>query len=462
MPVQFVVKTDLQAYEVLDATGTRIDINSLGDQYQDPDEYLDALNSRNTTLKPVPHDPASSLPPRDVEITFLDTPGVEGANGGDAEHAKRVIDAMTQMQSFNLIVIVINCEETLSKAHQLAFNYYSNVIRRFQGHHSNIVFLYTHVRYEKCHHGNADYLSAMELRRKAFSQLFRCEGSYNHEDVSNAAAETYPMYNIDFDKRQRPITKCMRLMTLREILTRAVNSPAVVLDTSASNLQQIQSITHPDELNQGQRKILQERQHVILEQGQADWQSNSIDDNRAQAMAEALKSNSTLTTVYLQNSSIGSNGAQMLAEALKINSTLTTLNLENNSIGENGGLALAEALKINSTLTTLNLGRNLIGHNGALALAEALKINLTLTTLNLENNSIEDNGALALVEALKINLTLTTLNFGRNLIGHSGALALAEALKTNSTLATLNLEYNSIRDNGAQALAEALKTNSTL
>ncbi|KAG0013904.1 hypothetical protein BGZ82_001966, partial [Podila clonocystis] len=249
MPVQFVVKTDLRAYEVFDANGTRIDIGSLGDQYQDSDDYFDALNNRNTTLKSVPHDHASSLPPRDVEITFLDTPGVEDTNGRDFEHAKSIIDAMILMQSFNLIIIVISCEDTLSKTLQLALNYYSKVIHRFQGHHSNIVFLYTHVQYEKCHRSNVHHLDAMENRHKAFSQLFRCQGSYNPEDVYKAVVETYPMYNIDLDKSQRPITKCMRLMTLREILTRVVDSPPVALDTSASNMQQIQAITHPDELN---------------------------------------------------------------------------------------------------------------------------------------------------------------------------------------------------------------------
>jgi Ran GTPase-activating protein (RanGAP) involved in mRNA processing and transport len=53
----------------------------------------------------------------------------------------------------------------------------------------------------------------------------------------------------------------------------------------------------------------------------------------------------------LAYNSIGSNGGQALAEALKSNSTLTTLDLAGNSIGSNGGQALAEALKSNSTLT---------------------------------------------------------------------------------------------------------------
>ncbi|KAG0367076.1 hypothetical protein BGX24_003408, partial [Mortierella sp. AD032] len=72
-------------------------------------------------------------------------------------------------------------------------------------------------------------------------------------------------------------------------------------------------------------------------------------------LAEALKTNSILTTLNLKFKSIRSDGAKALAEALKTNSTLTTLDLQSNKIGDDGAKALAEALKTNSTLTTLNL-----------------------------------------------------------------------------------------------------------
>ncbi|KAG0013471.1 hypothetical protein BGZ81_001003 [Podila clonocystis] len=191
-------------------------------------------------------------------------------------------------------------------------------------------------------------------------------------------------------------------------------------------------------------------------------QSNSIGENRAQAVAEALKTNSALTSLSLVGNSIGDKGAQALAQALKNNSTLTYLDLRGYSIGKNGAQALAEALKTNSTLTTLNLGRNSIGDNGTQALAQALKANSTLTTLHLWSSSTGDNGAQALALALQTNATLTTLDLRDCSIGDNGAQALAEALKINSTLTTLNLMSNSIGDNGAQALAEALKVSSTL
>ncbi|KAF8929331.1 hypothetical protein BGZ52_002349, partial [Haplosporangium bisporale] len=62
---------------------------------------------------------------------------------------------------------------------------------------------------------------------------------------------------------------------------------------------------------------------------------------------------------------------------LIVNWTLTTLDLESNSIGDDGAQTLAEALKTNNTLTTLYLEDNSIGDNGAQALAEVLQTNLT-------------------------------------------------------------------------------------
>ncbi|KAG0350275.1 hypothetical protein BG005_010196, partial [Podila minutissima] len=263
MPVEFVIKSNLPFYEVFDSSDTKIDIGTLSYKYVDPEDYMDALNDRKATLRPVPHNPGSLQ--CFVEITLLDTPGIEDTNGRDVEHAPKIIEVMARMKSFNLIIVIINCEDTPSVSHQLAFNYYSKVIQTFQGHHSNIVFLYTHADYEKCHHSNTEHLSAMELRHKAFSQLFRCQGSYSRDDVSKATIELYPMYNIDLKERQRPITQCMRLTTLREIFSQVVSMPPVILDTSPSNLQRIEGIPHPDKLNKMHRKQILETTRAILE-----------------------------------------------------------------------------------------------------------------------------------------------------------------------------------------------------
>ncbi|KAG0015039.1 hypothetical protein BGZ82_001546 [Podila clonocystis] len=93
-----------------------------------------------------------------------------------------------------------------------------------------------------------------------------------------------------------------------------------------------------------------------------------------------------------------------LAAALyevKTISTLTKFDLNQNSIGDQGALALSEALKTNSTSVTSNLKNNSIGGKGAQALSKALKTNTTVTILDLQNNKIGDIGLRALSEARK-------------------------------------------------------------
>ncbi|KAL0246908.1 hypothetical protein GEMRC1_008114 [Eukaryota sp. GEM-RC1] len=185
-----------------------------------------------------------------------------------------------------------------------------------------------------------------------------------------------------------------------------------------------------------------------------------VEDTKA--LAHALKSNDTVSSVNLSRNSIGAEGARALADALKNNDTVSSVNLSRNSIGAEGARALADALIVNTTVKSINLEYNSITDEGARALAEALKINSTLTNLNLEDNSIRAEGARALAEALKINSTLTNLNLEYNSIGAEGALALSTALKINVSVTNLNLDDNSIGAEGALALTEALKVNNNL
>ncbi|KAL0205995.1 hypothetical protein P9112_001302 [Eukaryota sp. TZLM1-RC] len=193
-----------------------------------------------------------------------------------------------------------------------------------------------------------------------------------------------------------------------------------------------------------------------------DLWDNNITNKGASALARALESNCTLTTLYLQEDNITDEGASALARALESNSTLTTLDLECNNITDEGAIALARALESNCTLTKLNLGGINITDEGASALARALESNCTLTTLNLRYSNITAEGAIALARALESNCTLTKLNLEGINITDEGASALARALESNSTLTTLNLRRNNITDEGPSALARALESNSSL
>jgi hypothetical protein len=132
---------------------------------------------------------------------------------------------------------------------------------------------------------------------------------------------------------------------------------------------------------------------------------------------------------------------QDLAEALKTNKTITTLDLSHNTIDDEGARALADALKTNTTISTLDLRDNDIGDQGARTLSDALKTNTTISTLDLSDNDIGDQGARALSDALKINTTISTLDLAANEIGDEGARALADLMKNNTQITKLDTSY---------------------
>ncbi|WP_425363971.1 hypothetical protein [Candidatus Tisiphia endosymbiont of Hybos culiciformis] len=191
-------------------------------------------------------------------------------------------------------------------------------------------------------------------------------------------------------------------------------------------------------------------------------QNNKIGDAGAKDLAKPLKDNKSITTLDLSNNQIGAAEAKDLAEALKINQSITTLNLGGNQIGAAGAKDLAEALKVNKSITNLSLNSNQIGAAGAKDLAEALKVNKSITNLSLNSNQIGAAGAKDLAEALKVNKSITNLSLNSNQIGAAGAKDLAEALKINHSITNLSLYNNQIRDAGAKDLAEALKDNKSI
>ncbi|KAF9369973.1 hypothetical protein CPB97_003122 [Podila verticillata] len=279
-PIRHVVTSNLPTYSVVDKTGALMDIDTLGETSKDHEDYLDALNDRKARLIPAPQDP-DALPPAQIKITFLDTPGIEDTNGRDTEHAPKIIDEMAKLRTLNLIVVIVNCEEPPSKSHQLAFDYYSKVIQVLQGCHSNIVFVYTHVDYVHCHRSNVQHKANLDMRHKAFSRLFRGmghmqgQGSFNRDEIRDEQVELYPWYTVDLKKNHRPIPRCMLFNTLREILQRAVTSPPVPLDTIMKNLIRVYGISHPDELNQLQRRKIMTPMGAILDERPPEFDTTS-------------------------------------------------------------------------------------------------------------------------------------------------------------------------------------------
>jgi len=81
-----------------------------------------------------------------------------------------------------------------------------------------------------------------------------------------------------------------------------------------------------------------------------------LTDHDAAAVAEILKSNTSVTRVILtDNKEIGDEGAKALAEALKVNATVTELHIGGCGFRNAGAAALVEAFETNTSLTTITI-----------------------------------------------------------------------------------------------------------
>ncbi|KAG0075852.1 hypothetical protein BGZ93_011146 [Podila epicladia] len=300
---RFVVRSDLPEYEVCHSnTGTIIDTQGLSQSFEDEDDYRDVVNSRgsDTVLRKVPRN-LESLPPEPVTIQFVDTPGINDTNDRDVEHARNIIDQMVGPWSFNLIVVIVNSHLAIYKEQQAAFDYYSRITHALQGHHSNVVFLYTHVEYADCHHSNTKHHSTMEQRHRTFSYLFRgqermaAEGELDLKAAKTEDFELYPFYTIDHSLRDRPIIQCLIRNTLRDILLKAISTPPTTLNISKENLEHVFGIKHPDKDNHEQREKARTAQQGELEQRQSAESTEGNVPAMQATVAESMRCDEAVT-----------------------------------------------------------------------------------------------------------------------------------------------------------------------
>ena len=86
-----------------------------------------------------------------------------------------------------------------------------------------------------------------------------------------------------------------------------------------------------------------------------------------------------LAALNLDRNQILSEGAIALAEALRSNGSLTDLKIHDNGLSGEATPALANMLSVNAALRELNIGGNKLGKEGGALLAEALEANTTLS-----------------------------------------------------------------------------------
>ncbi|MEU7417323.1 leucine-rich repeat domain-containing protein [Streptomyces antibioticus] len=161
------------------------------------------------------------------------------------------------------------------------------------------------------------------------------------------------------------------------------------------------------------------------------------------------------THLLLGTNTIGDDGARAVADALTDGHGLHTLYLGCNRIGPDGVTVLADALTGDDTVRALWLKRNPAGDAAARALAAALRRNTALRTLDLVNTGLTSDGLAALLDAL----TARPRPVERLFVGGNGLTAdaapLLAALIRDAGVRELYLPANHLGDEGAAILAAA-------
>ena len=122
-------------------------------------------------------------------------------------------------------------------------------------------------------------------------------------------------------------------------------------------------------------------------------------------MSESLKSNTTLTELYLSCGYKRKENTQMTSIYNSL--ILFLITSTDNDIGDTGAISLSESLKSSTTLTQLNLE----SENKRKEDTQMTSINNSLSSFlfTSTDNKIRDTGATSLSESLKSNTTLTEL-----------------------------------------------------
>lgn len=134
----------------------------------------------------------------------------------------------------------------------------------------------------------------------------------------------------------------------------------------------------------------------------------------------------------------------------------TQIIMPHHGIGGKGAKAIAVALVSNTTISTLNLADNGIGGEGAIAIADMLKDNCYVTKLDISDNGIEAPGAYAMAEMLKYNTTITECYLKGSHFDDKSADIIADIIRGNLHLTCLDLSYNELGDNAGQIIGPAI------
>ena len=183
---------------------------------------------------------------------------------------------------------------------------------------------------------------------------------------------------------------------------------------------------------------------------------NHIHGNGTRCIADLICHSTVISKLSLSGNRI-KDGLYHLSQALRTNTSLVELNLEDCDITAKGVKVLSDALSDHKHLAIL---RNNFGDYGLASLCSNPNTASHLKTLSMPNYGIsEKEGKIHVHSLLAPNGSLEELGVEGNAISDTGVPYIAEVLEQNNTLKILILGPNQITDFGLMVLGESLKKN---
>ncbi|XP_059816550.1 NACHT, LRR and PYD domains-containing protein 12-like isoform X3 [Hypanus sabinus] len=190
-----------------------------------------------------------------------------------------------------------------------------------------------------------------------------------------------------------------------------------------------------------------------------------LTDSGAEDLVSALRTNRSLTELYLSVDELGDSKLRLVSAALRNpECKIQKLRLGDVGLTDSGAEELASALSTNPSLTELNLTGNKLGDSGVKLVLSALRNpECKIQKLRLGYVGLTDSGAEDLVSALSTKPSLTELHLSVNDLGDSGVKLVLSALRNaECKIQKLWMGGVGLTDSGAEDLVSALSTKPSL
>ncbi|XP_068105169.1 glutamate rich 3-like [Hyperolius riggenbachi] len=161
-------------------------------------------------------------------------------------------------------------------------------------------------------------------------------------------------------------------------------------------------------VSQQEAAALSSHDTPLLRLSELDIGGNDMDDEALKSVADYLRLDPPLKHLGLAHISVQSADAwRDLFDAVKENTNLTHLLLDENGLGDAGAREVAEVIRVNRALVTIDLDGNEIGEEGGAAIVEILTAitGTPLTTISLDDNAISEVTVSTIQGLLTANLT---------------------------------------------------------